>query len=287
MLATALAFALAWVGASPAPVPGNDPGIDVPAGLRCLQNAYPETVCGVTGTTVALCNGKRLAWDDGRGTKPYKQFLEQADLEDMMLQRYRPGVDLEALAPPAENFEPGRIRNEAFFRAMYGETAAEVSAHLVEVPWLPKSGGGMLSVTRKNGVAAALRAVSDELEQTMPSSVLKTLAKTAGGFFWRKVKGSVRRSNHSFAIAVDVGMGRSDYWDWRKPDADGRYPYRNRFPIEAVPAFERHGFVWGGKWYHYDTMHFEYRPELLVAPCVAGPSPFVPLVPGRVGAPRP
>jgi len=22
--------------------------------------------------------------------------------------------------------------------------------------------------------------------------------------------------------------------------------------------------VWGGKWYHYDTMHFEYRPEILM-----------------------
>ena len=28
--------------------------------------------------------------------------------------------------------------------------------------------------------------------------------------------------------------------------------------------FETHGFIWGGKWYHYDTMHFEYRPELLM-----------------------
>jgi hypothetical protein len=30
-----------------------------------------------------------------------------------------------------------------------------------------------------------------------------------------------------------------------------------------VEVFERHGFIWGGKWNHYDTMHFEYRPELL------------------------
>jgi hypothetical protein len=21
--------------------------------------------------------------------------------------------------------------------------------------------------------------------------------------------------------------------------------------------------VWGGKWWHFDTMHFEYRPELI------------------------
>ena len=34
---------------------------------------------------------------------------------------------------------------------------------------------------------------------------------------------------------------------------------------EIARIFERHGFIWGGKWYHYDTMHFEYRPELLRA----------------------
>jgi hypothetical protein len=33
-------------------------------------------------------------------------------------------------------------------------------------------------------------------------------------------------------------------------------------PQEIIDIFERHGFIWGGKWYHYDTMHFEYRPEL-------------------------
>jgi D-alanyl-D-alanine carboxypeptidase-like protein len=32
-------------------------------------------------------------------------------------------------------------------------------------------------------------------------------------------------------------------------------------PRDIVDIFERHGFIWGGKW--YDTMHFEYRPELL------------------------
>ena len=30
-----------------------------------------------------------------------------------------------------------------------------------------------------------------------------------------------------------------------------------------VKVFEKYGFIWGGRWYHYDTMHFEYRPEFL------------------------
>jgi peptidoglycan LD-endopeptidase CwlK len=39
--------------------------------------------------------------------------------------------------------------------------------------------------------------------------------------------------------------------------------YQNKIPIEIVKIFEANGFIWGGKWWHYDTMHFEYRPELL------------------------
>ena len=32
-------------------------------------------------------------------------------------------------------------------------------------------------------------------------------------------------------------------------------------PPKVVRAFEQEGFIWGGKWYLFDTMHFEYRPE--------------------------
>ena len=37
----------------------------------------------------------------------------------------------------------------------------------------------------------------------------------------------------------------------------------DRIPKEIVDVFEKYGFIWGGRWYHYDTMHFEYRPEFL------------------------
>jgi len=44
-----------------------------------------------------------------------------------------------------------------------------------------------------------------------------------------------------------------------------RIPYERRWmpPEPLVRAFERQGFVWGGKWFYFDTMHFEYRPEIL------------------------
>ena len=43
--------------------------------------------------------------------------------------------------------------------------------------------------------------------------------------------------------------------------------WKNKIPQEIVDAFEAEGFIWGGRWAHYDTMHFEYRPELLSPLC--------------------
>ena len=42
-------------------------------------------------------------------------------------------------------------------------------------------------------------------------------------------------------------------------------------PSDVVAVFERHGFIWGGRWAHFDTMHFEYRPELLISPPIRLP----------------
>jgi len=36
-----------------------------------------------------------------------------------------------------------------------------------------------------------------------------------------------------------------------------------RIPAAIAEVFERFGFIWGAKWYHFDTMHFEYRPDLI------------------------
>ena len=66
---------------------------------------------------------------------------------------------------------------------------------------------------------------------------------------------------HSYGAAIDLNLKFSNYWLWEAKGSD--IPYRNAMPRQIVDIFERHGFIWGGRWYHYDTMHFEYRPELL------------------------
>jgi len=256
------------------------PSVDAAASDRraCFLAAYPGVVCDVSDDAVTLCpegphaaHGARIPWDDGKGTKPFEALLAAPDLEDTVAMRYRPGRIFDI---PRENFEPGRIRNHAFFAALYGDSQKAVAGRTEMVAWMSHSGGKGVRVTSVNGVAAALRRVSDDLERELPADMKALVAKTAGVFVWRTVRGTDRRSPHSYAIAIDVGVEQSDYWDWNRPDAKGRYAYKNRFPVEVAEIFERHGFVWGGKWYHFDTMHFEYRPELLLTPCVDGPSPL-------------
>ncbi len=65
---------------------------------------------------------------------------------------------------------------------------------------------------------------------------------------------------HALAAAIDVSTVFTDYWRWSKP-VDFISPYRNKLPFEIVIIFDRHGFIWGGKWYHDNTMHFEYRAD--------------------------
>jgi hypothetical protein len=64
---------------------------------------------------------------------------------------------------------------------------------------------------------------------------------------------------------MDINTKYSHYWQWdcKCTDESKVIPYRNVIPQGIVDIFEKHGFIWGGKWYHYDTMHFEYRPELV------------------------
>ena len=70
---------------------------------------------------------------------------------------------------------------------------------------------------------------------------------------------------HSFGMTIDINTAYSDYWQWscKCVNEDAAITYKNRIPQIIVDIFEKHGFIWGGKWYHFDTMHFEYRPELI------------------------
>ena len=229
------------------------------AGARLIA-AYPAHLDRVDGNMLVWKDGTRMTLDDGSAPKDASGLLAIPDLKDMFAYPYAAGSP--PSAPPSLH-DPGRIRHTAFFTRMYGDCRrGEVSRHLVQVPWLPKRSHQRLAVTRVNGVAEQLRRVSDELDR-LPASFNRYLLPAAGAYVCRPIAGTNRQSAHGLGIAIDIAAGPSHYWQWTR----GRtVRWQNQIPLEIVLIFEKHGFIWGGRWHHYDTMHFEYRPELLPRP---------------------
>lgn len=232
----------------------------IPDGLQCLAQAYPNFVECVDHEGLWFFDGTYMPYDDGEVKHP-DTVLVRPDLQEMMSIAYR-GKDTPPI--PTEKDEAGRIRFEPFFKKMYGSTEQEVRANLKPIIWLPGIEDLTLRVNSVNGAADSLQIISNELA-ALPEEFHQYLRRPAGVFNWRTVSGSSRMSMHSFAIAIDINTRFADYWDWSK-DANGNFTYRNRIPHEIVEVFERHGYIWGGRWRHHDTMHFEFRPELLIAP---------------------
>ena len=94
------------------------------------------------------------------------------------------------------------------------------------------------------------------------------------GWNWRDIGGGGNsRSYHAYGVAVDIIpkslLGKETYWYWarQKNPEWWNIPYEDRYhpPDSVIKVFESYGFVWGGKWmYMFDTIHFEYRPEVFI-----------------------
>ena len=227
-----------------------------PQELACLARHYNLTSALEQGAWVAvLPGGVRVSFDDGL-EKSFDQRLAKPDLKDIFLIPYHPGpirpVDI-------RDEDPGRVRVEALLAATYG-APAEAAAAQVRVRFL----GMPIRVHKK--IVTGLTRVAERLARAREADpgLGRFLRRHSGGFAARKIAGTDRISAHSFGIAIDLDKSESDYWRWLK-----RPPlrWRNRIPQAIVDAFEAEGFIWGGRWYHYDTMHFEYRPELFGPPC--------------------
>jgi hypothetical protein len=255
---------------------------DVPP--QVLWRAYPGAILGfqqtARGWIFLLSNGLKIPFRDGLKLS-IEARLDQADLETILSQPYFFG---EMPVPAGPGVEPGRFRNYDLFKAAYGGTPDEVKRNLVMVDFL----GLGVEFNAKNGAAQALQEAAAEIQadpeaaayvkrvagnrlQFLRGSKLKR-SPNISSWNWRCIAGTQRLSAHSFGIALDLNKPNITlpaYWRWLSP---------RRFPggLEQVKAvesvtwrvvgiFEKHGFIWGGKWHHFDTMHFEYRPEFLAA----------------------
>ncbi len=232
--------------------------------LQALFQAYRGYCQGVEIKNndrlyLIMRDGTKILYDDGRA-KSFEAELDRPDLEDMMHQLYPSG---EGGRAPGPEFDPGRVRVRQFFEAIYGATPEQVKANLVSVNFL----GKRVQFNTQNGAARALSQVGEELEDLLASKpqLRRFIFPLGGSFNSRAIQGTHRPSPHCWAIAIDLNARRAAYWRWRRTfPEDGPPNFRQDFPAEIVKIFEEHGFIWGGKWSHFDTMHFEYRPELLI-----------------------
>jgi hypothetical protein len=246
MAATALASDLRY-GAAPA---------DLDDHLARLKAAYPEVIKDYDSTRLLLSAGMTIPVSDGRTDKSFDELLDSPDIDDMFGYDYPEGEEPKG---PDINVDPGRVRVESLFRAIYGDCRkGEVEPRMRKVAWF----GGSVMITTRSGVDRALEAVAADLAK-LPAPMKKYLTPSAGTYNCRAIAGTGRVSMHAYGASIDLNTKYANYWRWQKPGKDGRLIWVNQMPKAIIDVFERHGFIWGGRWYHYDTMHFEYRPELL------------------------
>ncbi|HUB47055.1 MAG TPA: M15 family metallopeptidase [Acetobacteraceae bacterium] len=223
-----------------------------------LLRAYPDALIGFDGDDLIWRDGTRMPMDDGRPGKSMQEQLRDGSILDQLRLPYPAGAPL----LPAPQQDPGRVRNRAFFNKMYGDCAQnQVRPKLVPVVWLPNTWGHVVQITSVNGVDRQLSAISRELDE-LPAQDKRYLYPPGGTYVCRSAADAGQPSMHGWGAAIDINPAFSDYWLWHRAAGD-RPAYVNRIPLEIVAIFEQHGFIWGGRWAHFDTMHFEYRPELM------------------------
>jgi len=263
-----------------------------------MAHGSPEEKCAQAAAAYSAC-GERFRFDnglfrfdtalgqrdvvcsDGR-TLDFYDRIESMDVASLLMIPYVPGVV--PLPEKRRNHDPGRLHVDDLQASVYGGTREEVRANLVPVEFL----GQKVPFQKHLGAAAALGRVGRQimaaaandpvLAKFIEPFTAKKIDLRNYAYAWRNVKGTNRLSSHSFATAIDLltNVGPM-YWLWDVTKSDPERAKRGEegfrdvhfvargkpiMPQKIVDAFEANGFIWGGKWNHYDTMHFEYRPEM-------------------------
>ncbi|MDR2784731.1 MAG: M15 family metallopeptidase [Treponema sp.] len=166
--------------------------------------------------------------------------------------------------------DPGAIRSPLFETIWQARSKEEAFSHQRLISFLGRS------VQIHQDIVSPLNRVEARIQKLAKNDpeIRQWIGnlQSITGWNWRNVAGSTSRSFHAYGAAVDLLMkvqpGMETYWqwtaakgiDWRSIPAEKR----QNPPVAAIRAFEEQGFIWGGRWARYDTMHFEYHPELLI-----------------------
>jgi hypothetical protein len=250
--------------------------------LYAYRYAYPEKVSAVAWSgedwTITV-GGETFYWAQGRllplplrdkweSYGPHGYYRYPSEIPDPrrlapeQVERLRTQGSAEARLSRIDH-------NNAFEAALYGGgTRAAVERNLKKITFLGHEiTVHKLIVEPLGRVEERIReaaAGDKEIEAFLPS------ISYLGGYNWREIQGTQRRSYHSWGLAVDIQPkqlgNKAIYWQWERERNENwmLVPLERRWqpPEGVIRIFENEGFTWGGKWALYDTMHFEFRPEL-------------------------
>ena len=226
-----------------------------------MMMAYPEYITDVEKDSdgkvfIITKSGKKILYDD-RKKKNSDGKMNNSDIQDILEDPY-PLNMIDTLMEVDR--DPGRFRCYALLNEVYGSSQSQVSKNLVGV----SAPYNKYLFNKNNGAAEALGKAMEELREIakVNGKVAGLINPINGSFNYRVISGTGQLSPHAYGIALDINSNPSDYWKWSSREAgEKRMKY---YPKELVETFEKYNFVWGGKWGHFDILHFEYRPEIII-----------------------
>jgi hypothetical protein len=236
--------------------------------VRAFREAYAQFIDSVSvqsGDVVFFMRGRAIHFADGRlldASRP-----DRRENCDPVFYRYSPDPLTEPPVVPDEF--PLACRD--VLETLWGNDETEIRRQTRGVRFLNRR------MIVNQILLAPLAAVERDLLQLAARSapVAEWIAsiEIAYSFIVRDIAASDAPSYHGWGMAFDLVPtsyeGRAVYWRWsRALDREGwqSIPMEGRWspPHAAIEVFERHGFVWGGKWAYFDMIHFEYRPEIII-----------------------
>ncbi len=228
--------------------------------LLCLMMSYNNYITDIelSGKYVYLVmkSGERVIYDDFL-EKNFAEKLSNGDLQDSMELIYPLDFPTKIAA---NNFDPGRVRSYEFLKAVYGKDKESIKSKLTIV----ETSLGKWRFNKENNAASKFKEALDNVHSLILNneSIKEFVLPISGTYIFRKIANSNQLSMHAFGLAVDLASKRESYW--LNASYEQGLKLLRLYPKQLVEIFESNGFIWGGKWAHFDLMHFEYRSELIL-----------------------
>ncbi|WP_300384561.1 M15 family metallopeptidase [Clostridium sp.] len=228
--------------------------------ILTLMLAYPGYILDLERSDdkvyCIMKSGKKIIYDD-KIKKSHEEKLANPDLQDVLEQTYPLDKNNTLMD---KNFDPGRARPYELLSEVYGNSKQSIQSNLTNL----KYGYTNYQFNIQNNANTSLEAA---LKEIMPiaktrGDIGSILYPASGTFNYRVIAGTGRLSPHSFGIAIDLKLDNRDYWKWSSEEQGNKRVAE--YPKELVEAFEKNNLIWGGKWNHFDILHFEYRPEIIL-----------------------